>query len=127
MTSILDPSGLAVGQHASPRSVLTIALCAEWCGTCREFRTVLEGLAATYPEIAFCWIDIEDDAEIVGNLEMESFPALLLVRDGVPLYFGTTLPTETAVVPLLRTVSRSAAPLSAIPDEVRAMLVSLRI
>lgn len=126
MTAIVVPARLPAFLQASHRSVLTIALCAEWCGTCREFRGVLEKLAVTYPNVVFSWIDIEDDAELVADLEVESFPALLIVRDGVPLYYGMILPTEAAVVPLLRTVAGSERPLSPIPDDVLAMLESLR-
>ena len=40
----------------------------------------------------FRWLDIEDDAEAVGDLDIENFPTLLIGRGGNVLYFGTMLP-----------------------------------
>ena len=40
----------------------------------------------------FRWLDIEDDADAVGDLDIENFPTLLIGRDGNVLYFGTMLP-----------------------------------
>ncbi len=69
-----------------------ICLCAEWCGTCREYRPAFVAVAADFPDMNFRWLDIEDDAEAVGDLDIENFPTLLIGRPGAVLYFGTILP-----------------------------------
>jgi hypothetical protein len=67
-------------------------LCAAWCGTCTSWRAAFEALAGRHPDKAFVWIDIEDQADVVGDLDVENFPTLLIQRGDVVAFFGTTLP-----------------------------------
>ena len=55
-------------------------LCAEWCGSCREYRAVFDATDASGAGTsadARAWIDVEDHAEVLGDLEIETFPTLL--------------------------------------------------
>ena len=67
-------------------------LCAEWCTSCREYRSGFDGLAAGLPQVHFCWLDIEDEAEALGDLDVENFPTLFIQRRESVLFFGTMLP-----------------------------------
>jgi thioredoxin 1 len=67
-------------------------LCAAWCGTCSAYRAAFDGLAARHPDKTFVWIDVEDRADVVGDLDVENFPTLLLQRGDKVAFFGTTLP-----------------------------------
>ncbi|MES2743456.1 MAG: thioredoxin family protein [Pseudomonadota bacterium] len=67
-------------------------LCAAWCGTCSGYRHTFEALAARHPDKLFIWIDIEDQAEVVGELDIDNFPTLLIQHDEVVAFFGTMLP-----------------------------------
>lgn len=71
---------------------IVACLCAAWCGTCGSYRAAFEALAARHPEYAFVWIDIEDQADVVGDLDVENFPTLLLQRGETVAFFGTVLP-----------------------------------
>ena len=55
---------------------------------------VLIGQAARdrFPGVRFLWRDIEDDAESLGDLEVENFPTILVRRREWVLFFGTMLP-----------------------------------
>jgi hypothetical protein len=44
------------------------------------------------PRQDLVWIDIEDQADVVGDLDVENFPTLLLQRAGSVAFFGTVLP-----------------------------------
>ena len=71
----------------------TIAcLCAGWCGTCTSYRATFEQIAVRHPQLRFIWIDIEDQADIVGDLDIENFPTLLIQHDDTVTFFGTVLP-----------------------------------
>lgn len=67
-------------------------LCAEWCGTCREYREGFEALAQRFPQARFVWLDVEDEADLVDDYDVENFPTLLIQRDEDVLFFGTMLP-----------------------------------
>jgi len=71
---------------------LVVCLCAEWCGTCRDYRTGFDELAAQFPDTRFRWLDIEDRADDLGDLDVENFPTLLILRGEQVLFFGTMLP-----------------------------------
>ena len=76
-------------------------LCAAWCGTCGGYRAAFDGLAARHPDKVFVWIDIEDQADVVGDLDVENFPTLLLQRDDTVAFFGTMLPDAAVAERLL--------------------------
>jgi thioredoxin-like negative regulator of GroEL len=76
-------------------------LCAGWCGTCTSYRAAFEQLAARHTGQRFLWIDIEDQAEVVGELDVENFPTLLIQRADMVAFFGTVLPDPALAERLL--------------------------
>lgn len=79
---------------ASDDRLLVACLCAAWCTTCDAYRPVLAQVAARHPEARFAWIDIEDDADALGDdaLDIATFPTLMVQRAGRVLFHGTLLP-----------------------------------
>ena len=71
---------------------IVACLCAAWCGTCSSYRASFDGLAARHPDKTFVWIDVEDQADVVGDLDVENFPTLLVQRGDAVAFFGTMLP-----------------------------------
>ena len=69
-----------------------VCLCAAWCGTCREYQATFEALQAAAPGHRYRWIDIEDEADLVGEVDVETFPTLLLACEGHVLFGGPVLP-----------------------------------
>jgi len=67
-------------------------LCAEWCGTCREYRAGFEEVSARFPAARFHWVDIENQADTLGDIDIENFPTLLINRGSSVLYYGVMLP-----------------------------------
>ncbi len=100
-------------------SLMIVALCAEWCGTCREFRPMLERHVAGREDCRMLWCDIEDEAELLGDVDVEDFPTLLIIRAEQVCYFGTSLPLEPVVAQLLRAVRTSSGPIATIPVAVQ--------
>lgn len=74
---------------------MVICLCAEWCGACREYRPGFLELAAQFPDARFRWLDIEDEADAVGELDVENFPTLFIQRGEWVMFYGTMLPHLT--------------------------------
>jgi len=78
-----------------------VCLCAEWCGTCREYREVFAALQAQAPGHHYRWIDIEDEADALGDIDIETFPTLLLAWRGIVLFAGPVLPRLAEALRLL--------------------------
>lgn len=97
---------------------IVACLCAAWCDVCRQFRPAFDALAARHPEHRFVWIDIEDEADIVGDFDVEDFPTLLMQRGDTVVFFGTVLPDAGQAQRLLQAqLERSA-------EELRAQALS---
>jgi thioredoxin-like negative regulator of GroEL len=97
-----------------------ICLCAEWCGVCREWRDAFTQAAAAHPELRFAWVDVEDEADAMGDVDIETFPTVLIAHEGKPLFYGPVLPSGTQFTRLIASlrdapggaaVSGEAAPL----------------
>ncbi|ELX13791.1 thioredoxin domain-containing protein [Janthinobacterium sp. HH01] len=71
---------------------IVACLCAAWCGTCASYRATFDELASRHPDKFFVWIDIEDHADIVGDLDVDNFPTLLIQHHELVAFFGTMLP-----------------------------------
>jgi thioredoxin 1 len=103
-----------------------VTLCAAWCDTCTEFRETFERIAAARPETLFIWLDIEDDAEICGDIDVENFPTLAIYRGGMPLHYGVSLPQEGTVARLIDEVRTRTEPMANAPQPVIALPQALR-
>ncbi|MEC5216220.1 thioredoxin 1 [Actimicrobium sp. GrIS 1.19] len=85
-------------------TLLVACLCAGWCDACRDYRTTFEALAARHPEQHFLWIDIEDQADLLGDFDVENFPTLLVQRGAQVAFFGTVVPALAVADRLLQSL-----------------------
>ena len=76
-------------------------LCAAWCDTCTEYRPGFLALAQKFPAAKFRWIDIEDEADEVGDLEVDNFPTIRVVRGEEVLFHGPMEPLHAQLRRLL--------------------------
>ena len=87
---------------AAPR-LLVACLCAAWCGSCREYRPTFDALAAEFAGQAdFTWVDIEDEADRLGELDVETFPTLLLALGDTLQFVGPVAPHHGTAARLIR-------------------------
>jgi thioredoxin 1 len=101
-----------------------ICLCAEWCGVCREWRDAFTQAAAAHPEFRFAWVDVEDEADAMGDVDIETFPTVLIAREGQPLFFGPVLPSGNQFTRLIASLQDAGATGSA-SREARPLLERL--
>jgi len=114
--------------------LLVACLCAQWCRTCDAYRDTLvqvrDALQPTHPDapMRFLWVDIEDESELVGDLDIEDFPTLLLARGDHVLFFGPLLPHAQTLDRLVRGALDGRLPppsAAALAHDVRALPAQL--
>jgi thioredoxin 1 len=79
-------------ENSAAQGFVVIGLCAQWCGTCRDYEPGFRALAAEIPDARFAWLDIEDHADDLGDLDIDNFPTVFIRRGESVLFFGTMLP-----------------------------------
>ena len=107
-------------------TVQVVCLCAAWCGTCREYAEPFEALARAQPQLRCHWVDVEDEADLLDDLDVENFPTLLIGVAGQPVFFGVLLPHIQTLERLVQDAT-SLRPLAESRDSatLRALLASL--
>ncbi|HEX5739507.1 MAG TPA: thioredoxin family protein [Hydrogenophaga sp.] len=80
-------------------SLSAVCLCAEWCSTCRDWRAVIMQVAREFEGVRWRWLDIEDEADLLDELDIdiETFPTMLLARGEQVLFFGP-IPAQAEVL-----------------------------
>jgi thioredoxin 1 len=96
-------------------------LCAAWCRTCDGYRPTLAAATASFVAAGQAapprWIDIEDEAELVGDLDIETFPTLLLADERGVLFAGALTPQPEMLRRLVATaLAADAQPVAAGAD-----------
>ncbi|CDS54830.1 PUTATIVE THIOREDOXIN-LIKE PROTEIN [Polaromonas sp. CG9_12] len=92
-----------------------VCLCADWCGLCRDYETLFTQMAARYPAFRFAWLDIEDQSGLVGDIDVETFPTVLMADAQGTQFFGPLTPQANTLARLLdslQSASLRAAPLA---------------
>ena len=112
----------------APPPLLVACLCAAWCRTCDEYRPAFDALAHEFErEARFVWVDIEDDEEALGGVDVVDFPTLLIAHGEAIAFYGPVLPhmqtarqlLQRALQGALSTVTDTA--LAGLPTRLRAL------
>jgi thioredoxin 1 len=115
-----------VANYPSSAPTLWVAcLCADWCGSCRDYQARFEQVGRTFPGAAFVWVDIEDQADTVDPIEVDNFPTVLVVVDGAVRFFGSITPQMETLQRLVQ-AQLAAAPASPADPAVTALAQRLR-
>ncbi len=89
-------AALAEGQR------LVACLCAGWCSSCAAWHSAFTDLAQEFAGDCFVWIDIEEHADLIAEVEVETLPVLLVqAADEVPRFLGPIEPRAAMVRSLL--------------------------
>jgi len=115
------------------RAIHIACLCAAWCRLCDEYAPVLEHvtseLMAIHGGLRRHWIDIEDEADLVGDFDVETFPTLVVVGPDGVRFAGPLTPQPDTLRRLLRAAVVDApvdAGWPAVAPEIQAFALRLR-
>ena len=96
-----------------------VCLCADWCGVCRDYRAVFEQVARTVPgggaSTRFAWVDVEDHADLVGDLDVQTFPTVLIADAGGVRFLGPVTPQANVLLRLLESMDGTAYAAAVVP------------
>jgi thioredoxin 1 len=95
-----------------------VCLCAAWCGVCSDYAAPFEQAARAFGARAeFTQLDIEDEAELLGSVDVENFPTLLIARGRQVLFFGTITPHAQTLTRLVHSaLAGGLKPLADAPE-----------
>jgi thioredoxin-like negative regulator of GroEL len=110
----------------APDPLLVACLCAAWCTACRDYRTVFDKQARESAATArLVWVDIEDHDDVLGAIDIQDFPTLVVLRGEEPVFFGPVMPHAQTLSRLLRSAAEGelaaidAGPLDGLPQRLR--------
>lgn len=101
-----------------------VCLCAAWCRACETYAPLFAEAAAGHPAR---WVDVEDEAALLGDFEVETFPTLLLF-DAQQLCFAGPVRPDAATLQRLIAACERQRGLRATPPTaaLRGLLQRLR-
>lgn len=80
-----------------------VLFCADWCSSCREFRSSFNALNAD--GLSKYWVDIDCDAHLLVDINIENLPTVLAISPkGSSWYFGAIPPNQAFLEKLLSDV-----------------------
>ncbi|MCX8521286.1 MAG: thioredoxin family protein [Rhodoferax sp.] len=107
--------------NAPPAPALFVAcLCAQWCGTCKDYAPVFARLQHEFPLLQWRWVDIENEADLVDPIEVENFPTLLIATNGQVRFFGSVTPHPETLKRLVQSHATNTGP-SRLPPDVQTL------
>jgi len=102
-------------------------LCAAWCDTCNAFRGAFDATAAAHRgAIDFEWVDIEDDSDLVDDVDIVTFPTILVVAGTTPRHCAPIRPQREHLEALLAQPAARGAALAAPLEALAARLEQRR-
>ena len=92
MLTLTDETRAHLKSWLRSDTLLVACLCAAWCDVCSQYRATFAMLAAQHAEVNFVWIDIEEHADLIGDIDVDNFPTLLMQRGPHVTFFGSVPP-----------------------------------
>jgi thioredoxin 1 len=108
----------------SAHTVHLACLCAAWCRLCDDYAKVIEQVRRDPTwrdaDLRWHWIDIEDQAEVVGDFDVETFPTWVIADARGVRFAGALEPQPDTLRRLLRAIvlQPGAAPAAAAPEAI---------
>lgn len=102
-----------------------VCLCAAWCGVCRDWRAPFGEAARAHPGVRFAWVDVEDDADVMGDVDIETFPTVLVAHGDRALFLGPVQPSPAQLARLLASLQAQPQPAPGLPAHAQPLMQRL--
>ncbi len=67
--------------------IVIVDFWASWCGPCMSFLPVYEQVSEDHPDVVFGKVDTEVEQELAAHFSIRSIPTLMVIREGVEVFF----------------------------------------
>jgi thioredoxin 1 len=103
-----------------------VCLCAAWCGVCRDWLPTFTAQARAQSHLRFAWVDVEDEDEAMGEVDIETFPTLMVARGDEVVYLAPIPPMVSQFSRLLARLQAQPQPDPGVTGEANALLQRLK-
>ena len=86
---------------------------------------MFEQLSAKYPQLRFAWVDVEDREDIMDDVDVETFPTVMLSKAREALFLGPVLPQIGVLQRMVESALAQAAPVALKDESAQALLARL--
>lgn len=101
-----------------------ILFCAEWCGSCREFKEHFNSIEIY--GLSKKWLDIENEAVLLENIDIDNLPTILAVSDDeLSFYFGEIPPNKIFLEKILKDISLGKIAPSILPESLKSIITAI--
>lgn len=108
--------GSSFNEIIEGNKLVIIDFWAEWCGPCRAYAPVFEGVSEEFPDVVFAKVDTEAEQALAGSFGIRSIPTTVAFKDGIGVFMQPGALPEEALRDLIGKLQ------SLDMDEVRAEL-----
>ena len=108
--------GSSFNEIIEENKLVIIDFWAEWCGPCRAYGPVFEGVSEEFPNVVFAKVDTEAEQALAGSFGIRSIPTTVAFKDGIGVFMQPGALPEEALRDLIGKLQ------SLDMDEVRAEL-----
>ena len=108
--------GSSFNEIIEENKLVIIDFWAEWCGPCRAYGPVFEGVSEEFPDVVFAKVDTEAEQALAGSFGIRSIPTTVAFKDGIGVFMQPGALPEEALRDLIGKLQ------SLDMDEVRAEL-----
>ena len=78
-------------------------------------------LKEQHPQVRWAWVDIEDEEEVVGELDIDTFPTILIVQGSTARFLGAQPPQAAVLQRLLQSLQASAGAAAQVDAQAQAL------
>jgi len=82
--------------------IVFIDFWAPWCGPCKSFAPIYEGVSEKHDDVVFAKINTEQEQELAASFQIRSIPTLMILREKIVIFSQAGMLPESALEEVIR-------------------------